>query len=158
MCDLAFEPGDGALPKPVSGAIRRHDANLPGSGKLPPNFMRDFGSNATTSMASKDEELCHIPYRSIAGDFGPSFYQGEANESSIYADKQRETAWLMPIERKIRVAESAIRTYFYVSKLAKVMYVQLKQVGEDRLVLGQGRKYFETWPRSFGVGCHDRHC
>jgi hypothetical protein len=108
--------------------------------------MRDFGSNATTSMASKNKELCHIPHRSTAGDFRPSLYQGEADEFSIHSDKQRVAAWLTPVERKIRVAKSSIRAYFYVSKLAEVMYVQLKQVGEDRLLLGEGRKDFKIRP------------
>ena len=87
-------------------------------------------------MASKDKELCHIPHRSAACNFGPSLYQGEAYESSAHADKHWVTVRLKPIERKMRITVSSIRAYFYVSKLAEVMYVQLKQVCEDRLVLG----------------------
>src|ERR1700679_370479 len=154
MCDLTLKPGDGALPKSVSRAIRRHDANLPGPCKLLPNFVRDFASNPTTSIATKDKEFRHIPHRSTAGDLRASLYQGESYECPIHPNKQRVTAWLMPVEWKFRVAEFSVRTQFHLSKLAEVMYVQLKQVGEDRLLLGRGRKNFETWPRSFCVGCH----
>ena len=126
MGDLTLEPGDGALPEPVSGTIRLHDANLPGPWKLPPNFVRDFASNSTTPIATKDKEFRHIPHRSTAGDLRPSLYQGESNEPSIHSDKQRVTAWLTPVERQLRVAESSVRAQFRLSKLTEVMYVQLK--------------------------------
>ena len=146
MGDLTPKPGDGALPKPVSGMIRLHDANLPGPRKLPPDFVRDFASNSTTPVTAEDKELRHIPNRSTAGDLRPSLYQGEPYECPIHPDKQRVTAWLMPVERKIRVAESSVRTQFHLSKLAEVMYVQLEQVGQNRLLLGEGGHDFEIWP------------
>jgi hypothetical protein len=114
--------------------------------------MRDFGSNAAAPVATKDKEFRHIPHRSTAGDFGPSLYQREAYEPPIYSDKQWVTAWLTPVERKIRVVESSVWAQFHLSKLAEIMDVQLEQVGEDWLVLGQGRKDFETWPGSLCIG------
>ena len=72
----------------------------------------------------------------------PSLYQGERCEPPIHPDKQRVAAWLMPVKRKIRVAESSVRTQFHLSKLAEVMCVQLKQVGEDEAVARGGRGKF----------------
>jgi len=46
---------------------------------------------------------------------------------------------LEPIERKMRVSESAIRTKLDIEKLAEVVDVQLQQVAESVLDPGQQR-------------------
>ena len=51
-----------------------------------------------------------------------------------------------PIDIKVAIAKPPIRPDFQFNKLAEVVRIELKQIGQDRLLLQQGGNDFDIWP------------
>ena len=63
----------------------------------------------------------------------------QARPFSVYFDEKRVTILLTPIEREVRVVESAIGFESDIEEFAEIVKVQLEQVRQDRLLLGRCR-------------------
>ena len=66
--------------------------------------------------------------------------------------------YVVPVESDdlgILVAESTVYSQLTLVKLAQVVCIQLKQIGEERLVVRRGGNEFNGGSWSFRVSCHD---
>src|ERR1017187_3381071 len=128
--------------------IRLHHADFPQSRKPPPHLVRNVSSNSTPPVSAKNKKLRHIPDILIARYVRPSLQRDQACQFALHPDQNRMSARLTPIKRKVLVAEPPVRPNLHITEFAEVVCVQLKQVSQDRLLLGRGRNDFDIygWP------------
>ena len=114
-------------PEMQRGCVSVHDADFPGAGEALPDLMRRVGANSTPAVSAKDEELRHVPGGLAACELRALLYQCEAGELAFVSDQEGMPAGLGPVERKRRIAESAIFADFEIDNLAEVVCVELEQ-------------------------------
>ena len=66
------------------------------------------------------------------------------------------SARFAPIKRKTVVAKPAIWPDLDIAELGEIVYIQLKQVGQDRLLLWRGADYSDIVESLCWAFCHDR--
>jgi hypothetical protein len=96
--------------------------------------MCRFGPDSTLSVSAKDEELSNIPGVRIPADLGSSLHENQARQLFIDLHKKRMPPGFAPIKWKTSVAKPAIRPYLDIAELTEIVRVQLKQIGQDRLL------------------------
>lgn len=137
------EQGYGPLPEMPRRAVRGHDANFPAARKPPPDFVSCCTPNSLPPIATDDKEFRHVPDISITGNVRAFLDQNETRELAIHPDQKRMPGRIAPVKRKVGVIVSAIRAELYIQEIGEVVYVQLKQIRENRLFPRQGCDNFQ---------------
>jgi hypothetical protein len=96
--------------------------------------MCRLSPDSTLSVSAKNEKLSHIPGVRIPADLGSSLHENQACQLFIDLYKKWMTAGFAPIKWKTSVAKPAIRPYLDIAELTEIVRVQLKQIGQDRLL------------------------
>lgn len=141
---LPRKPRYGRIPELKRRGILRPHANFPETRAQAPDFRRHFRAYSAPSIPAQYEELSNIPDLFISGYLRSSLDQHKTRQLVLKSHKKRLTARIRPVEAKILITKPAVVPKLYRKELAEIINVQLKHIGENRMLIFAGGDQVET--------------